>query len=104
MDSLVPPAVLPIDASDQLTTDPTSQADVDEFLEVGLDRREWLVFKQASTFVGKFGIVAHIDGEWWETVATAHPILGVNRSPPRQLDRDAVRDRLLDHDVYHCQL
>ncbi|WIV67539.1 hypothetical protein [Natrialbaceae archaeon AArc-T1-2] len=105
MDSLIPPAVLPIEgAAECLTAERLGLSDVDRLLEDGLERREWLVLKRASTFVGEFAIVANVDGDWWVTMATAHPILGIDRSPPRQVDPVDVRQWATDNRIYRCEI
>ncbi|MBZ6496011.1 hypothetical protein KWG76_13945 [Haloterrigena longa] len=97
--------MLPIDGvGTQLTTETPTRSDIDDLLETGLERREWLVFKQASTFVGEFAIVSYVDDDWWVTIATAHPILGIDRTPPKQVSRDTIRSWGIDHDAYLCQL
>ncbi|APW99396.1 hypothetical protein CHINAEXTREME_17180 [Halobiforma lacisalsi AJ5] len=97
--------MLPIDgAAERLTTEQVGEGDVERLLEDGLDRREWLVVKRTSTFVGEFAIIAHVDGEWWTTMATAHPILGVDRSPPRRVEPADVREWTASDRVYRCHL
>ena len=105
MDRLVPPAVLPVEsARDRLLAEEIDVTDIRTLLEDGLERGDVIVVTRQKTFVGEFVIVSHVDGDWMATMATAHPILGVDRAAPRETSSEELLEWVTDHRAYRCTL